>query len=456
MVKIKYVFQRGETYYWQRKIPTDLLDRYPSSAPLKINLQTNDPKVVASKVAKLNRQHEALWGAMRKDPSLTPQSAREEARKLLKAHGLEITGRGSHEAALSMFMEHLDQKRQSYAEGSPEPEEAYHFAEPHEYLSKPEQEALKLIAGANQFLLSDAVEVYLEEHHKRGRPGFDDLEAYTRRVWKLLTDALGDKVFREVTREDAKTFRGQLAAKVSTETTRRYINVVKAVFAKAIVEKSLNIPNVWESLKIAGLGEDSEKRESFTGEELKKLRELCKAKDDDMRWLAAIQVDTGARIGELAGMALADIHIQGEAVPYIDIRPHPWRTLKTANSIRMVPLVGDALWGARRVLENASKGQGHAFPRYIKEGKCLTDSASAALNKWMKLSGLDKTTHELRHTMRDRLRNSGATRDIQDAVGGWGKSEIADNYGKGYALQMMRDALLKTLPVVPGKNPESP
>lgn len=101
--------------------------------------------------------------------------------------------------------------------------------------------------------------------------------------------------------------------------------------------------------------------------------------------------------------------------------------------------------GARRALEAASSGQQGLFARYVKEGECKSDSASSALNKWMRLKGLEKTTHELRHTMRDRLRGV-TTRDIQDAVGGWGQSSIADNYGEGYALRMMQEALLKALP----------
>ena len=447
MVKIKYVFQRGDTYYWQRRIPKDLADRYPSTGPLKVNLQTNDPRVIASKVAKLNRQHEALWEAMSKDHTLTPQSAREAALDILKKHGLSVRGQPNDEQALSLFYDRLDGKREDYASRQADPEEAYHYSDPSEYLSKAELEASRLLEGADHFLMSDALEVYLSEHVKRGKPGFDKLETYTRRSFSKLTELLGDKILKEVSRADAKAFKDKLLATLKTASVKRNVNVIKAVFASAILEKELNIPNVWNSLKIAGLGEDSEDREPLSPEDLEKMRGLCRAKDDDMRWVLSIQGETGARLAEVVGAGLDDFHIEGEEVPYLDIRPRPWRTLKSpATSTRKVPLVGDALWAARRVLEVAEKGQKYAFPRYVKDDKCRADNASATLNKWLKASGINHTTHELRHTMRDRLRNAGATRDIQDAVGGWGKTEIADTYGKGYALQMLRDALLKTLP----------
>ncbi|MCC2683058.1 MAG: integrase, partial [Nitrosospira multiformis] len=74
------------------------------------------------------------------------------------------------------------------------------------------------------------------------------------------------------------------------------------------------------------------------------------------------------------------------------------------------------------------------------------DSASATLNKWIK-SRLDanKTTHEFRHTIRDRLRDVGAPKDIQDAAGGWGKEDIGDKYGLGYGLGQLKMWLDKTV-----------
>jgi hypothetical protein len=49
-VSIKYVYQRGNTYYYQRKIPQDLLPRYPGTTHIKVNLKTSEPALVARKV----------------------------------------------------------------------------------------------------------------------------------------------------------------------------------------------------------------------------------------------------------------------------------------------------------------------------------------------------------------------------------------------------------------------
>lgn len=271
-IQMKHVYRRSNgALYYQRKIPLELVDRYPSSGPLKINLHTKDEAVAAVKISKLDREHEALWEAMRKDPDLSPVSAREETKRVLLAAGLDSAGRGD-ERALAALFDAFDRKREQYADKHEEAEEVYREASPSEFLSKPEVEALKVIRGAGSLLMSDAMVLYLEEHEKRGKPGFDKLETYTRRVMAKAIKVLGDKALEAVTRDDAKILRDSLLATIKTESVKRNLNVVKAVFSKTITEKSLNIPNVWNKLTIAGLGEDTEERESFTREELLKLQ----------------------------------------------------------------------------------------------------------------------------------------------------------------------------------------
>jgi integrase len=101
--------------------------------------------------------------------------------------------------------------------------------------------------------------------------------------------------------------------------------------------------------------------------------------------------------------------------------------------------VGVSLWAAQRIVQTAQPGQTYAFPRYTDKNECKATHASNTLNKWIESRlGVKKTTHEFRHTIRDRLRNAGAPRDIQSAVGGWGKVDIGDNYGEGYGLELLK------------------
>ena len=40
-----------------------------------------------------------------------------------------------------------------------------------------------------------------------------------------------------------------------------------------------------------------------------------------------------------------------EPIPYIDLKPHPRRTLKTKGSQRLIPLTNEALSASKRLLE---------------------------------------------------------------------------------------------------------
>ena len=71
-----------------------------------------------------------------------------------------------------------------------------------------------------------------------------------------------------------------------------------------------------------------------------------------------------------------------DRIPHIDLRPHPWRSLKTKGSQRLIPLTKEALWASKRLLE-ASNDSIFAFPRYCDERGCKANSASGGLNKWL-------------------------------------------------------------------------
>ena len=97
----------------------------------------------------------------------------------------------------------------------------------------------------------------------------------------------------------------------------------------------------------------------------------------------ALISDTGMRLSEAAGLAREDIVLDAD-IPHVIILPHPWRRLKTKGSERTLPLVGGSLWAAERALEASQHSPPYLFPRYCNDKGCKANSASAALNKWLK------------------------------------------------------------------------
>jgi len=151
---------------------------------------------------------------------------------------------------------------------------------------------------------------------------------------------------------------------------------------------------------------------------------------------------TGMRLSEAAGLHVSDMHLDHE-FPYVEVRPNKARRLKTSNSKRVIPLVGDSLWAAQQV---TATQEGYCFPRYAKDGYCNGNSASAALGKWMKnYCSEGATVHGIRHAFRDRLRAVEAPVDLIDQLGGWSTKSVGIMYGDGYTLERATDVLLRIL-----------
>jgi len=155
-----------------------------------------------------------------------------------------------------------------------------------------------------------------------------------------------------------------------------------------------------------------------------------------MRWLVALISDTGMRLAEAAGLHIDDLHLD-EEVPYVDIRPHPWRSLKTKGSQRHIPLIGASLWAALRIKENESSC--YAFSRYTDDRQCRANAASNTLNKWMQANFRnDIVVHGFRHAIRDRLRAVQCPSEMIDQMGGWSSGKIGESYGEGHTIGSLR------------------
>jgi integrase len=178
--------------------------------------------------------------------------------------------------------------------------------------------------------------------------------------------------------------------------------------------------------------------------DLTEVKAQCQTYDDELRWAVALVADTGMRLAEAVGLAREDLCIETD-IPYVRVRPHSWRRLKTAGSERTIPLVGAALWGATRVL-STSNGTKFCFPQYNKSRTTNANSASGALNKWLKnYVSNGSTMHSFRHSIRDRLRAVECPSDIIDQIGGWTTSGVGQSYGEGYPLEVCHKWMIRAL-----------
>ncbi len=251
-----------------------------------------------------------------------------------------------------------------------------------------------------------------------------------------VIDILGDRPLDEYASSDAAAYRDYLLKKgLTTNSVKRNFSTIRSIINLCIQEHGLDCKNALSRVYLPDL-DDSKKRKPIPIENIRQIQKDCIEADDEARWLVALISDTGMRLSEAAGLHIDDIKLDCE-IPHIDLKPHAWRSLKTKGSQRQIPLVGASLWAAQRIKETNTTSP-YAFPRYTSSKGTNGNSASAAINKWLKPRVPEGCViHSFRHSLRDRLRAVQCPSDMIDQIGGWATAGVGQAYGEGYELQQL-------------------
>ena len=383
--KITYVVNRNGWFYFTRRVPRDLLPHYTSNRIVH-SLGTNCPSqakvLAAGSASKLDR----YWASLRLQVNDLP------GQSLLRTHT-------DASCASNNFCN----------------------------------------SNSSQPLLSEALDLYVS---LKGKGRSRTFQISAQRACGYVIEVTGDKRLGDYERQDALKLRDWLVKRgLAGSSVTRNFSYVKAVYNFAASENALNISNPFSGVyfdRNAGV----KRRKPVPFDQLHQVQLECRKLDDDIRWLVALLSDSGMRLAEAAGLAIEDIHLKCET-PFIQLKKHPWRSLKTASSERKVPLAGYSLWAAERIVSNHNR-QLFAFPRYNARDITSSNSASAALNKWLK-DFVEKgcTIHSFRHSFRDRLRAVSCPSDIIDQLGGWQTAGVGQGYGEGYPVSILADWVQK-------------
>ncbi len=422
-ITVKYLVSNNGLPYYQRSVPKALQGRLGKRI-IKVRLNHSDSVSNATVIAQLARRHDALFKALLADQALVPSEEKLAAIALLAAYGLkegDQVGGWSDELVDAIVERDRD--------GT---------------ITPVERTALNALKAPLPDLLSEVPGIYLETK------GITDKKTMERihREFDHLIDLVGDIAAAGLQRQHANQYRdARLQAGLRTNSVRRELNDLRAAYNIYLREKNLSLRNQFEGLAIQNEGNDASKKVVLNAQQLGSLLKAASQQNDDMRRLVVIQACTGARIAEVAGLRRSDVVLDAE-IPYIVFTEYGGRTLKTGNSKRTVPLVGPALTAAKEQLEDDNQGIA-LFPRYCNGESVNSNSASAAINKWIKkVVDLPVTSHCLRHTMRDLLRYANVPKPVIDEIGGWSQQSIGDYYGDGYAMKQKQQALTAALAAV--------
>jgi site-specific recombinase XerD len=411
-VSIPYLFQKpgSDVFYYRRKVPLALREKIGKEHILQ-SLQTTDPRVAQQRLSKLVKQTEILWSHLG-NPSRSGNL--KIALQYLKEIDLDPVV--PEEAAVWAWE---DQLQEQFGDGP---------------LPEPQKTALEVVQGTRAFTLQDSLDQY-----KEARPnGIERAE----RAYRYLREYLGsDRELNKIRRTEVNGFVQFLLDKdMSTTSVQRYLAPLKASFSRAIRENELNLENVWSRVEIPEYGKDVQKREVFTvAERQLLLKAIDEHGPDTLRSILEVITETGARLAEIVGLSKDDLRLY-EPIPYIQLKEHPWRTLKTPGSTRRIPLSDRA----RRSLVDAVSRSHDAvlvYPQYCTYEGCSADSASAAAVKWIRsregLKGSKLGVHSLRHGMKDLLRSVKCPMEAADQIIGHSTPGMGANYGEGYSLEVL-------------------
>ncbi len=285
--------------------------------------------------------------------------------------------------------------------------------------------------------LLDARDGYLRIRGE-GRP--DTFRRAATRNLNAVVETVGNKPLTRYSSLDAVRVRDSLLQRgLTVISVRRMFATINAAFNFANSEYGIDTTNPFASVNFPP--SNPKKRLSIPVDLVREIQRDCLSIGDDLRLLVALISDTGMRLSEAAGLCVEDVYLEDD-IPHVSVQAHPWRPLKTRQSQRLIPLVGASLAAAKNLM--ALNQDRFCFPRYTNEDSCNGNSASAALNKWLKSKyGAAVVMHGFRHAFRDRLRAIDCPTELIDQLGGWSANNVGRRYGNGYDLDVLRSYLLK-------------
>ena len=387
-ISAPHCFRKDGIFYFERRVPSDLREHY-TRPKISYSLRTRQQRVAAARARRAAERLDEYWYHLRLSRSDLP-----------RRHLVRDPGTSSAIGPLAQEAGGSADERSSVDEG---------------------------------LSLSEATRLYLR---MKGTDRPVTFRRAAERACGYVVEVCGDKDICSYTRRDATSFRDALVARgLAGSSITRVLATVRAVINLAAGELGIAITNPFSNLyydRKAGVQD----RAALPVSAIKAVQEERVRMDDELRWLAALVSDSGMRLGEAAGLVHNDLLLDGE-IPHVIIEEKPWRRLKNAGSSRKVPLVGASLWAAKRITAASADGT-FAFPRYNRGDQTNANSASAALNKWMRPLVPERCTiHSFRHSMRDRLRAVECPAEIVDQIGGWQTEGVGHAYGSGYPLQVL-------------------
>lgn len=284
--------------------------------------------------------------------------------------------------------------------------------------------------------------IYMSEHSVNLKPASQRDNASAHKTLKRFTKGINWKTH---TRSEVSAVRDAMRESDLADTTVNKMMAKLCAVMNWAVQNGHIDHDYTKGLKVKGVESN---RRAFRDDELAKVIDAIAAeREPRKRLFGMLAVITGARCGELTQLTKADVVSEAGHL-CIDINANGGKSLKNKGSARVVPLID----GAYGFSLNEFSEWVSALPE---ENSLVFGMSRDIASKWFNekvlpnaLPDRDKTLvlHSLRHTMATMMKQAGVTESTaQDVLGHSNQSITFGLYGKAKSVDLMAEALQKTL-----------
>ena len=445
----KYLKQRGNTYYYQRRVPTEYAD-FDDRGYIKKSLKTSYIEIARTRRDALVEADNLFWASVvgfanhtatnsvNAEKVLIAQRRYMAAKQRALAKGFIYTT--NEELLASNDLTELFKRLDALPENKVAP--------------KHDAEALLGVIPKPHILISQAFELYCNEIAVGDLLGKSPTQA---KDWKKIKkravtnfiSICGDTPMSDITRGQAQNFYNWWADKLkpkgnrkgmSPNSANRDLGNLRLLFTKYWqYEGEENRANPFRNLNFKEDQihnvlhfEDAWVRDRILNPEI-----FTSLNKQAILIIYAL-IETGCRPSEISNILPENIVIDHD-IPHIRIRKQGNRQLKTSSSVRDIPLVGVSLIAMRNALEG--------FPKYHDKGNLLSVSLLKAFRRRSLFPTENHRIYSFRHSFEQRMQEADIDYALRCTL--MGHKNNRPKYGDGGSLKYRRDELMKIAHPVP-------
>ena len=274
-----------------------------------------------------------------------------------------------------------------------------------------------------------------------------------RRVIERLAQHAGHEDAERLTKADIVGWKNALLAAggKGPKTVKNHVDIIHALYGHALANERLQRrDNPAHGVKVAQRADPAKRRLPFDETDAALILNAARGERGAKRWIPWLLAFTGARLDEVCQARKSDVRREA-GIWYLDINFEHGKKLKNVGSARKVPLHRAILDESFEEYVRSLPGDSLLFPELTPDRFGSPGSkATKVIGRWTRGLGITDPRkapcHSWRHRFKDICRRAGIEKAIHDALTGHASGDVGDQYGLGYPLETLAEAIAK-LPV---------